>query len=578
MISRISKKLVDAGLLTEDQLNEALVVKKAEGKRLETVLVEKGYVPEDKLMEFLSALYEVPYVDLKTYPINPAVVRCLDADMVRKYIVMPVDRTEDTITIAMTDPSNIFVVDDVKFMTKLTVKAVLATENDIRTEIEKNYGENAPVNEEATQDEAKAESPRLLPAGLFARCIRQAVRKEYDEPTREDLAGVTKLTCYAEGLRSLDGVQLLPNLRELCIEEVDGSQRRMNVRDLSALSGHPSLNVLQLKHCRVSLETLDSVPQLRELTVEGCQVSSLRTGALPELAKFRIDSSTVREWPDFGKYPKLRTVDLGGADPARFTSIEHAGQIEELTLKIWEHTYEQDIEQLMLLTKKKFIIRDYHSKSNYNWSSTATVNLVRSASMDEQSASRRMLDKIRDFFVGENKKKPAIVKAPQFGDMFVSAGLITDDQLREAIAVQKAAGKRLKGKSLVQILIQTGHVPEDKLMEVLGKRYGVPYVDLNTLQIDPDQYLMKNIPADVAQKYRIMPINRTGATITVAMADPSNTYAIKDIEFMTGYKVEVVLASEEAVFDSLRRHYSIIPPDIDSGITELMGDLQPCFL
>jgi type IV pilus assembly protein PilB len=136
----------------------------------------------------------------------------------------------------------------------------------------------------------------------------------------------------------------------------------------------------------------------------------------------------------------------------------------------------------------------------------------------------------------------------RLGSMLVSSGLITDDQLKKALAAQKSDGGRLGS-----ILVKLGFVQEDKLMTFLSKQYGVPYVDLNKFEINPA--VIKHIPAEVAQKYRIMPINRAGATITIAMVDPSNIFAIDDIKFMTGYNVEAVVATEGAIVEAIKKYY-----------------------
>jgi type IV pilus assembly protein PilB len=132
--------------------------------------------------------------------------------------------------------------------------------------------------------------------------------------------------------------------------------------------------------------------------------------------------------------------------------------------------------------------------------------------------------------------------------MLVSSALITEDQLNKALATQKSEGGRLG-----TLLVKLGFVQEDKLMTFLSKQYGVPYVDLSKFEINPA--VIKHIPAEVAQKYRIMPINRAGATITIAMVDPSNIFAIDDIKFMTGYNVEAVVATEGAIVEAVKKYY-----------------------
>ncbi|MDA8098601.1 MAG: type IV-A pilus assembly ATPase PilB [Nitrospiraceae bacterium] len=136
----------------------------------------------------------------------------------------------------------------------------------------------------------------------------------------------------------------------------------------------------------------------------------------------------------------------------------------------------------------------------------------------------------------------------RLGAMLVSSSLITDEQLKKALATQKTEGGRLGS-----ILVKLGFVQEEKLMTFLSKQYGVPYVDLSKFQINPA--VVKHIPPDVAQKYRIMPINRAGATITIAMVDPSNIFAIDDIKFMTGYNVEAVVATEGAIVEAIKKYY-----------------------
>lgn len=136
----------------------------------------------------------------------------------------------------------------------------------------------------------------------------------------------------------------------------------------------------------------------------------------------------------------------------------------------------------------------------------------------------------------------------RLGAMLVSSALITEDQLNKALATQKSEGGRLG-----TLLVKLGFVQEDKLMTFLSKQYGVPYVDLSKFEINPA--VIKHIPAEVAQKYRIMPINRAGATITIAMVDPSNIFAIDDIKFMTGYNVEAVVATEGAIVEAVKKYY-----------------------
>jgi len=150
----------------------------------------------------------------------------------------------------------------------------------------------------------------------------------------------------------------------------------------------------------------------------------------------------------------------------------------------------------------------------------------------------------------------------RLGELLVRNGLITDDQLAKALAEQQSTGGRL-GSSLVKL----GFISEDELSAFLSKQYGVPSVNLNEFEVDPA--VVATVPADVAQKYQIVPINRAGSTLIVAMSDPSNIFAIDDLKFMTGYNVEVVVASEAAIKVCIDRYY-----DQSASMADVMDELD----
>ncbi|MFA4828327.1 MAG: type II secretion system protein GspE, partial [Thermodesulfovibrionales bacterium] len=134
--------------------------------------------------------------------------------------------------------------------------------------------------------------------------------------------------------------------------------------------------------------------------------------------------------------------------------------------------------------------------------------------------------------------------AAKLGQILIAAGVITEEHLKEALALQKKSSGRL-GTNLVKL----GHVTEDKLVTFLSKQYGVSAINLADYKIDAS--VLKLVPADMAKKYMMMPVARVGATLTVAMADPSNVFAVDDIKFMTGYNVEIVIATESALINAI---------------------------
>ena len=139
--------------------------------------------------------------------------------------------------------------------------------------------------------------------------------------------------------------------------------------------------------------------------------------------------------------------------------------------------------------------------------------------------------------------------AVRLGELLLREKRITPAQLQEALNYQKANGGKL-GMTLVKL----GMVKDEEITALLSRQYGVPFINLS--QFDIDASVLKLIPAETAQKYQIVPIGRSGATLTIAMTDPTNVFALDDIKFMTGYNVEPVVASETAVAEAIQKYYS----------------------
>ncbi len=152
----------------------------------------------------------------------------------------------------------------------------------------------------------------------------------------------------------------------------------------------------------------------------------------------------------------------------------------------------------------------------------------------------------------------------RLGEILVANNLITREHLAKSLEEQKESAGQLK---LGTILIKNGYISEQDLTSFLSKQYGVPSINLSELEVEPA--VIKIIPADVAQKYQIIPVNRAGSTLIVAMSDPSNIFAVDDIKFMTGYNVEVVVASEAAIKAAIDKFY-----DQSASLADVMSDLE----
>ncbi len=154
----------------------------------------------------------------------------------------------------------------------------------------------------------------------------------------------------------------------------------------------------------------------------------------------------------------------------------------------------------------------------------------------------------------------------KLGEILVRENLISSEQLREALDYQRQSGGRL-GSNIVKL----GFISDDVITAVLSRQYGVPSVNLELFQIEKE--VINLIPQEVAQKYSVLPISKVGATLTLAMADPTNVFAMDDIKFMTGLSVEPVVASEASVESSIAKYYSG-STDIELAEALLEGDYE----
>src|SRR5262249_45329736 len=136
----------------------------------------------------------------------------------------------------------------------------------------------------------------------------------------------------------------------------------------------------------------------------------------------------------------------------------------------------------------------------------------------------------------------------RLGELLVREKLISLAQLQKAQDDQRKSGARL-GNSLIKL----GMLDEQELTNFLSKQYAVPSINLSDFEIPPD--VLQLVPAELAKRHQLLPINRAGATLIVAMSDPSNIYAIDDLKFRTGLNIEVVVASEVAIDESIQRYY-----------------------
>ncbi len=149
----------------------------------------------------------------------------------------------------------------------------------------------------------------------------------------------------------------------------------------------------------------------------------------------------------------------------------------------------------------------------------------------------------------------------RIGELLVREKVLSLQQLQQAQEEAKRSGKRL-GSTLAKM----GLVPDNVLTQMVARQYSLPAINLAEIEIDPN--VLKLIPKDICEKHQVIPVRRNGPTLIVAMADPSNIYAIDELKFLTQYNIDPVVASDAAIETALSRYYDK-GPDLDAMIGDI---------
>lgn len=162
----------------------------------------------------------------------------------------------------------------------------------------------------------------------------------------------------------------------------------------------------------------------------------------------------------------------------------------------------------------------------------------------------------------------------RLGELLTEAGILSHEQLNNAVSVQKKTGERLR-----KVLIDLGYITETRMIEILELQLGVPYVTIGTLEISRE--IASSIPVALAERYQVIPIKKDGRTLTLAMVDPTNFFAIDDVRMASGCDIEPVIAAEREIMWAIQRSYGVqnlvekavskLKTDVASTTTELQS-------
>ena len=146
----------------------------------------------------------------------------------------------------------------------------------------------------------------------------------------------------------------------------------------------------------------------------------------------------------------------------------------------------------------------------------------------------------------------------RLGEVLLERGVINQKQLEKALVYQKE-----QGGLMGQILIHLGFVNEEEIALALTAQYGFPYLPLENYEIDSG--LTAIIPEGMARQYCLIPIDRIGNALTLAMADPSNVQAIEDVELLTKCVIQTFVSTPTDIAKAIEKHYKHASPNNNSG-------------
>ncbi|MFH0799881.1 MAG: GspE/PulE family protein [Pseudomonadota bacterium] len=215
VLDNIGKELVEAGLISADQLAVALETQKNLGGDLGHILMKKGFVTEENILEFLSQYINIPFVSLKELTVDSEVTKVVPLSLARKYHFMPLSKMEDTITVAMADPLDVFAIDEIRAVLKCRIRPVLASGAEIDKLVTENYrilelseggGDDVEVirygadaAEDAT-DHLKEIASGAKVVAETSRIIRGAIKEHASDIHIEPQAGSVKVRNRIDGV------------------------------------------------------------------------------------------------------------------------------------------------------------------------------------------------------------------------------------------------------------------------------------------------------------------------------------------------------------------------------------------
>ena len=559
---KIGEILVAQGKVNEDQIDEALAIQKTDPRNIGKILVSLGYINEDELAQALSMRLNVEYVALFEVEVDPEVLGIIEEDVLLQHKAVPLRVEDGRLIVAMTNPNDIYSRSDLTISAGYPITAVVAAEDAVRRLHEQLFGNGAVVDGALAElaDAVQAYRSTEEPEEADAEAARRPGRVEHgaqpeadlgepvaepngahEEPTRRrgtrrNSRGATKIGEILVGQGKLTQGQLNQALELQKNDPRDLGKILVSLgfimpTDLGrALAERLKLDFVVVAELSEDEVDTSAIELVNETALRKYMALPLRVenGRLLVAMADPNDIFALEDLRIISKHPITPLVateeDLHGAFAALFGD-------EELYPAVGE---EPGAGQETLPPKEESSGGDSNGFVVGTDGTAASPNggTPPQEPADSGTGSLERID------TGRSKK--VAVGGGRIGDILLSMNKVTDEQLEEALAMQKDDPREV-GK----ILLSLGYIHKTDLAEALAKRLRLEFVELTERDVDRSASVL--VEQKVLRKHGVIPLRIEGGRLVVAMSDPTNIYALEDLMMISGHPITPVVALEDEI-------------------------------
>ncbi|MES0335161.1 MAG: ATPase, T2SS/T4P/T4SS family [Candidatus Magnetobacterium sp. LHC-1] len=610
---RLGDILVQSGMITSQQLQEALEEQKRTKKRLGIILCHKGWLKEEDIVKAFSNQLGVPYVDLKTFEPDHVALRIIPQSLAKRYLTLPLSFENNILSVVMADPLDDHLRGAIRFATGKEIKISVATTTEIRKAIIRFYN---GIKVEHIGDiliKSKVINKKQLAAALKK---QETDNRRLGEILVADKAATEKdivLACSAQlGIpykelkdveASQDALQFIPQgLAQLHLIVPLTIIRRVLVVSMADPLDINAINAIAIATgmiMKIVISTTTEIKEainrfynvecsqcLGEIPVTLSMANAIETKLSPSgkkvmlgdvlLAAGLLEPANLEHVLELQREKKKRLGDIlveegliKDVDIARAVSAQLGLPFVEMD------DYNCQPEALKLVPEKlaiKFLTLPLSVEGNILYVATSdpldreVIDTLTFASGKNIRAKVSTATDIRKGIIQFYQKKPV----KRLGNILIDAGLVTEQQISEALSDKQSCTKKLG-----ELLTEKGIVSERDICKSFSTQLGIPFTDLTA--VTSDIKAIELIAESVAQTNMLIPLKLDNRDLTIVMANPLDIAIIKEIGRITGKQITVTVSTPSMIRDAIMRYYQYNSPlrdiDVSADKTGLDADI-----